>query len=136
MPDTAGRRHLLYRGQRLMQRRSLTGIVAGQADSEPEGILNRCDSRRTHGRGQIRNIRQGDRAESGSLNLSLNQSHGPAADRSYGYKDHHIHGFFAQLADDGRNTLVEQTLRLTGVADKRIVRWRGAADLAAGLQFN
>ena len=96
----------------------MTGIVAGQAGGEPERILDRSDPWHTHGGVQIRNIRQGDGAESGGLNLSLNQSHGPAADRSYRHQDHHIHGFFAQLADDGRNTLVEQALRLAGVADK------------------
>src|SRR5262249_22107380 len=70
------------------------------------------------------------------LNFSLNQSDGPAAHRSYRYEDHHIYGFLAQLADDGRNTLGEQALRLAGIADKGIMRLRGASDVAAGFQFN
>jgi hypothetical protein len=61
----------------------LADIVAGQADSEPKRILNRSDAWHADGCGQIRDIRQSDGAESGRFNLSLNQSYGPAANRSY-----------------------------------------------------
>lgn len=121
MADAAGRRHLLKRGQRRAQCRSLTGVVARQTDGEPERILNRSDPWHTHSRSQIRNIRHRDGAEAGCLDLSLNQSHGPAANRSYRHKDHYIHAFCAQPANDGRDTLVDQSFRLTRVTDKGIM---------------
>jgi len=48
MADSAWRRDPVYRSQRRKERRSLTGIVAREAERESERIPNRSDPRRTY----------------------------------------------------------------------------------------
>jgi hypothetical protein len=63
------------------------------------------DARYTDTCGQFRHHGNRDGAEPGGFDLTLNQSHGPAADGSDRNQDHGIHVFLAKLADDERHRL-------------------------------
>jgi len=89
------------------QHRKLTHSVLRRAQGEPKGVLYGSNARDTGTHCQLRHHGKRDRTESGGFDLSLNQSHGPAADRSDRNQHYHIHLFLPKLADDARNGVTQ-----------------------------
>ncbi len=107
MHDGARLGDLLQRPQRCPQHRELTHSVLRRAQGEPKGVLDGRYARDTGTQGQLRHHGERDGTESGSFDLSLNQSHGPAADRSDRNQHYRIHLFLPKPADDARNRVTQ-----------------------------
>jgi hypothetical protein len=78
-----------------------------QAQGQPKGVLDSRNAGHTDTLGQLRHHRKGDCTEPGGFDPPLNQSHGPAADRSNRNQHYSIHLFLAKLADDARNRVTQ-----------------------------
>jgi len=89
--DAARPRHLGQRVQCRTQHRRLSLAVAGLPQQVAQRVLDCRQPRHAHRSRQVRDARQGNCAYPRCLDLSLYQSHGPAADRSTRYQDDDVH---------------------------------------------
>ncbi len=110
MHDGTGFRNLLERPQGCPQYRKLMYHVLGQAQSQPKRVLDRRNARDTYSSGQFRHHGKRDGTEAGGFDFTLNQSHGPAADRSNGNQQYCIHLFPEKLGDDAKNCVTQQRI--------------------------
>ena len=117
------------------QHLELARRIPWQAQCQPEGMLDGCNSRRSHARCKLRHHGKRNRAEAGGFDFTLNQSHGPAANRSNGDQDQRVHLVFAETADNARHAALEQAFRPQGIAHVGIMRLSSAPDLAEGFEF-
>jgi len=104
------------------QHLELARRIPWQAQCQPEGMLDGCNSRRSHARCKLRHHGKRNRAEAGGFDFTLNQSHGPAANRSNGEQDQRVHLVFAETADNARHAALEQAFRPQGIAHVGIMR--------------
>ena len=104
----AGLGDLLQRPQRCPQHCELTSSVVGRAQGQSEGLLDRGDARDTGTLGQFRHHGKRNSAEPGRFDLSLHQSHGPAAHRSNRNQHDGIHVFLPKLGDDAGNRMTQE----------------------------
>lgn len=79
------------RFQRPLQYGPLCISIACTTDILPKRVLDGSHARCADRGGQIGDIRQADRREASRFDLTLRQSNGPAADRSTGDENNHIH---------------------------------------------
>ena len=100
--------HLFQRPQRSPQHRYLTCRISRQAEGQAKGMLDSRDAWHADTRGQFRHHGNRDSAEPGGFDLSLNQSHGPAAHWSNRNQHDRIHLFLAKPANDARNRVTQQ----------------------------
>ena len=107
MHDGARLGNLLQRPQRCAQHRELTCSVLRRTQGEPKGVLDGRDARDTATHSQLRHHGERDSTEPGGLDLALNQSHGPAADRSDRNQHYRIHLFLPKPADNARNRVTQ-----------------------------
>jgi hypothetical protein len=107
MHDGARLGDLLQRPQRCPQHRELTYSALRRAQGEPKGLLDGRNARDTGTHSQLRHHGKRDGTEPGGFDLSLNQSHGPAADRSHRNQHDRIHLFPSKLPDEARNRVTQ-----------------------------
>jgi len=86
-----------------------------QPQGQPKGVFDRRNARDTDTLGQLRHHGKGDGTDPGGLDLSLNQSHGPAADRSNRHQHDRLYLFLAKPADDVRNSVTQQRVGPNGI---------------------
>ena len=86
-----------------------------QPQGQPKGVFDRRNARDTDTLGQLRHHGKGDSTDPGGLDLSLNQSHGPAADRSNRHQHDRFYLFLAKSADDVRNSVTQQRVGPNGI---------------------
>ena len=101
--DSAGSLDLFQHLQGCPQHRYLSGCLAGLA----QGVQPR-----EYSMAAIR----GTQTDSVTFDFTLYQSNGPAANRSGRDKDNDIGLVSAQIADDSRDSFLEQLFRLQNVA--------------------
>ncbi len=106
MYDAAWPRNLFQRPQSSTQHFELARRVSWRAQGQAEGVLDGRNSRHSDARGQLRNHGERNRAQACSLDLTLDQSHGPATNRSNGNQHHRIHLLFAKTAENVRDALL------------------------------
>ena len=107
MYDDTRLRDLRQRPQRCPQHRKLAHSVSRRAQGQPKGVLDRRNAWDTDTLGQLRHHGKRDGTEPGGFDLSLNQSHGPAADRSHRNQQDRIHLFLPKAPDPGRNRVAQ-----------------------------
>ena len=95
--------------------------VAWCAKREPKRMLDARDPGDAHRGSQVRDVGQGNGRHAGSFDFPLNQSHGPAADRSDGYQHDGIDPICFEMVDDFGRSLSDQCLRAWLVAHDGIV---------------
>jgi hypothetical protein len=131
MFNTARPFHLGQCAQRRAQDRCLALSVAWLSQQVPQRMLDGGKPRHAHGRRQIGNARERDRAYAGGLDFPLHQSHGPAADRSARDQYGNVYLISLHVSDHGRRALLQKHLWLQDVAHERVVIGGRASDLAA-----
>ena len=108
--------HRFHRSQRRAQDCQLTRRVAGPAQRHAERVLDCAYPRRPRARRQFRDHGQRDGAELRRLDLTLYQSHGPAAHRSNRDQHHYVDMLLAKLPYHPGHALPQEPLRPEGVA--------------------
>ena len=91
-----------------------TGIT-GLAQRAPQRILDGDNTWRTHRCGEVGHRGKRDRGKSSRFDLTLNQSNGPAADRSGRHQHNGVHLIFPQALDDGRHRLGQKHVRIEDI---------------------
>lgn len=131
----AWRHHRFHCSQRRAQYGQLTRRVARPAQRQTERMLDRGYPRRSRAHRQLRHHGQRDGAEPRRLNLTLNQSHGPAAHRSNRDQRDYIDMLLTKLPHYPGHALPQEPLRPECVAHVRVVGWSRGADLASCCEF-
>ena len=96
-------RHLPFRIIRLTERSS-------------QRIFDGGDARRADRLNNFRNRRKDDGRKTSRFDLALYQSNGPVADRSGRDEYNHIRMIGSQVADDGRDSLLQQLIRIQDIS--------------------
>ena len=122
--------YCFHRSQSCAQDCQLTRRVAGPAHRHTEWMLDCGYPRRSRARRRFRDHGQRDSAEPRRLDLTLYQSHGPAAHRSNRDQHHHVHMLLAKLPHHPGQALPQEPFRPEGVAHVRVVRRCCRADLS------
>jgi len=110
------------RTESITQHLQLARYVTWRSQRQPEGVLDGGNSRHSDARGQLRHHGERNRAEPCSFDLALDQSYGPATNRSNGNQHHCVHFFFAKMVNNARHALLQQRFRAYGVAHVGIMR--------------
>ena len=87
----------------------------------PQRVLYGRQARYPNGGCQVGNAGEGDRGDAGCFDLSLNQSYGPAADRSTGDQQDDVHPVLLHMLDHAWHAFTQQYLGLQDVSHIGVV---------------
>jgi hypothetical protein len=103
------------------QHRQVSGVITRTPNVLSKGMFDGCDTRNPHRGSQGGDVRQADGAETRCFDLSLRQSHGPAADRSAGNEYDKINPFVFEMLNDGRDAFPQHGFWLQQIPHDRIM---------------
>jgi hypothetical protein len=113
--------HPDQRFQRRTQDRQLTIPISRLSQQIPQRVLYGRQARYADSGCQVGNAGEGDRGDAGCFDLSLNQSYGPATDRSAGDEQDDVHPVLLHVLDHAWHAFTQQYLRLQDVSHIGVV---------------